>query len=398
MRAAARSLHGRTVAVARSRIEVPQADADAADLVYVSDAKPGIRRRRAGKAFRYVGPDGRPVRDAKTLARIRGPAIPPAYSDVWISLDPRGHLQATGRDARGRKQYRYHARWREVRDRTKFDRMLALSRALPAVRARVARDLAKPGLPKEKVLGAIVRLLESTCVRVGNEEYARDNGSYGLTTLRDDHVVIRRDNMVFEFRGKRGRQHRCRIQDRALIRIVSRCQSIPGEELFQYVDGDGVRHAVDSGDVNAYLREAAGEEFSAKDLRTWAGTLLVARALSRARRMQRAGSRRCQLVAAIDEVAEQLHNTRAVCRKYYVHPAVIDAFEAGELSGVRSRRRTPRAPHTLSADERALIALLRRRRNPRPAPRPSPRRSRGVLGKAPRRARRGASRRRSGGR
>jgi DNA topoisomerase-1 len=318
------------------------------------------------------------VREKKTLERIRALAIPPAYREVWISPDPRGHLQATGRDAKGRKQYRYHAAWREVRNQTKFDRMLALSRVLPAIRARVSKDLAKPGLPREKVLAALVRLLESTLIRIGNEQYVRDNRSYGLTTLRDDHVGIVGGDIVFEFRGKRGKKHACKIHDRPLARILARCQAIPGEELFQYVSADGVRHRVDSDDVNAYLREAAGEEFSAKDLRTWAGSLLAARTLSCSKRLRSGTSSGNPLNAAIDEVAEHLHNTRAVCRKYYIHPAVIDAFESGQLTRNPRARRLSQRTRSLAGEERALVSLIRRHMRAsdrvRGSPRPSRRR------------------------
>jgi DNA topoisomerase-1 len=232
-------------------------------LRYTSDDRPGIRRRRAGRGFRYVGPRGAPVRDPRTLARIRSLAIPPAYRDVWISPDPAGHIQATGRDARGRKQYRYHPRWREVRDATKFDRMLAFSRALPAIRSRVTRDLARKRLGRRKVIAAVVQLLHETGIRVGNEEYARANRSYGLTTLRDRHVAITGDRIVLEFRGKRGKEHRCELRDPRLARVLARCRAIPGERLFQYLDEDGRRRSIDSADINAYLRSVSGSEFSA---------------------------------------------------------------------------------------------------------------------------------------
>jgi DNA topoisomerase-1 len=338
--------------------------AGAAGLRYANDARPGIRRRRNGRGFRYVKPGGGPLRDRAALRRIRSLAIPPAYTEVWISPDPRGHVQATGRDARGRKQYRYHPRWREVRDATKFERMAAFSRALPRIRRRIRRDLALSGLPRAKVLAAIVRLLEDTCIRVGNEEYARENGSYGLTTLRDGHVAVAGSELRFEFRGKLGKRHACRLRDRRLARIVRQCQEIPGQELFQYRDADGARQSVASGDVNAYLREISGGDFTAKDFRTWAGTLAAAEALLAAGERGGRAARRRAVLAAIDEVAERLHNTRAVCRKYYVHPGVLDAFEAGELAAAFAGARSGAngaARTGLGARERALAAFLRAR-------------------------------------
>jgi DNA topoisomerase-1 len=309
----------------------PSASAQAAGLHYVSDTRPGIVRKRRGKGFVYIGPDGKPVRDAATLARIRRLAIPPAYTDVWICPDPEGHLQATGRDARGRKQYRYHARWREVRDETKFERMVAFSEALPAMRGRIERDLALPGLPRDKVLAAIVQLLECTAIRVGNDEYARTNRSFGLTTLKDHHVEIAGARLRFEFRGKSGKIHTVDVTDRRLARIVARCQSIPGEELFQYVDDDGERQTVDSGDVNDYIRRISGQDFTAKDFRTWAGTMLAVDALREVGPFASQREAKSKLLAAVDRVAEQLNNTRAVCRKYYIHPAVVEIYLAGRL-------------------------------------------------------------------
>ena len=263
---------------ARRRKAEPQDPIEAAEsagLRYVSDVMPGIRRKRAGKGFSYVAPDGKTIRDPRSLRRIRALAIPPAYTDVWICSDPSGHIQATGRDARGRKQYRYHPRWREVRDETKFGRMLAFSEVLPAVRAKVDSDLARPGLPREKVLAAVVRLLECTGIRVGNDEYAKANRSFGLTTLRDQHVEVSGSTLRFQFRGKSGKSHDVELSDRRLARIVQRCQALPGEDLFQYVDDEGNRQTIGSGDVNDYLRQASGQDFTAKDFRTWAGTILA---------------------------------------------------------------------------------------------------------------------------
>src|SRR5919107_4252189 len=263
-------------------ISDPIESAQAAGLRYVSDTQPGIRRKKAGKGFTYGGTDGKLIRDEKELARIRSLAIPPAYTDVWICPSPQGHIQATGRDARGRKQYRYHPKWREVRDETKFGRMLAFSEALPKIRARLEQDLSRPGLPREKGLATVVRLLECTCIRVGNDEYAKANRSFGLTTLQDRHVEISGSNLRFEFRGKSGKVHKVDLNDRRLARIVRRCQALPGEDLFQYIDDDGVRQTIGSGDVNDYIREISGQEFTAKDFRTWSGTLLAVAALSEA--------------------------------------------------------------------------------------------------------------------
>ncbi len=337
----------------------PAEAAESAGLRYVSDQAPGIRRRRTGKGFSYIGPDGKPVRDQRTLARIRSLAIPPAYADVWISPDPSGHLQATGRDARGRKQYRYHPRWREVRDETKFGRMPAFSEALPRIRKRVEADLALSGLPREKVLAAVVRLLQCTGFRVGNDEYARTNDSFGLTTLRDGHVEVSGSELHFEFRGKSGKPHVASLTDRRLARIVGRCQALPGEELFQYLDDGGKRQTIGSGDVNAYLREITGEEFTAKDFRTWAGTLAAVAAL---RELDPPGSEReakSAIVRAVDQVAEQLHNTRAVCRKYYIHPKVFETYAAGRMPDALASGNGAAPPAGLTPEERALVRLLR---------------------------------------
>jgi DNA topoisomerase-1 len=309
----------------------PVESASAAGLRYVSDASAGIRRRRAGRGFRYEDAGGL-VRDREQLARIRSLAIPPAWSDVWICRDARGHLQATGRDARGRKQYRYHARWREVRDATKYGRMPAFAHALPALRARLERDLAAQGLPREKVLAAVVRLLEATLVRVGNEEYARRNRSFGLTTLRSRHADVSGAKVRFRFRGKGGKLHSVGVSDRRLSRIVKRCQELPGHELFQYVEQDGGLRSVGSADVNAYLREASGQDFTAKDFRTWAGTVLAAWALHE---RAPAASKRQQarnVVRAVEKVAERLGNTAAICRRCYVHPAVLESYLDGTLA------------------------------------------------------------------
>jgi DNA topoisomerase-1 len=333
----------------RAPIEVdPIASARIAGLRYVLDVGPGISRRRSGTSFRYFDADGRALRDAETLARIRSLAIPPAWTDVWICPIAHGHLQATGRDARGRKQYRYHPRWRAVRDETKYHRMIPFARALPRIRAQVESDLGRPGLPREKVLATVVQLLETTLIRVGNEEYARANKSYGLTTLRNHHVDIDGARLRFEFRGKSGKRHTVEIGDRRLARIVSQMQSLPGHELFQYLDDDRERHAVDSGDVNAYLREITADDFTAKDFRTWAGTVLAAHVLVGQRRSKR------HLAHALKRVAECLGNTLAVCRKCYVHPAVIRCYLDGTLEDALARKVKVELHHS----EAAVLALL----------------------------------------
>lgn len=351
-------------AVAASIEDDPKASARQAGLRYVTDATPGIRRIRAGRGFRYEWPDGSRLEDAEHLARIRALAIPPAWTDVWIAAAANAHLQATGRDGRGRKQYRYHARWREVRDATKYDRMVAFGEALPRIRARVEADLGKPGLPREKVLATVVRLLEDTLIRVGNEEYARENRSFGLTTMRDQHVNVRGSEIRFHFRGKSGRVHEVGIRDRRLARIVKRCQDIPGYELFQYLDDDGERRTIDSADVNEYLRDVSGENFTAKDFRTWSGTVAAAIALREFESFDSETQAKRNVVAAIESVASQLGNTPAVCRKCYVHPAVIESYLDGQTVAAlkrRARARMETSLHELKPAEAAVLALLRRR-------------------------------------
>jgi DNA topoisomerase I len=334
-------------------------------LHYSSDNRPGIRRVRSGRGFRYLRPDGEPLRDGETLARIRSIVIPPAWTDVWICPSPNGHLQATGRDARGRKQYRYHPDYRAARERLKFDRVLIFGRVLPRIRQRVKRDLARRGLPREKVLATVVALLERTLVRVGNPEYARDNRSYGLTTLRDRHAQVDGSLIRFRFRGKGGRVHEVDIRDRRLARVVQGCQDLPGQDLFQYLDENGDAVDVRSDDVNAYLREAAGEEVTAKDFRTWAGTLIAYRALRGSeipvpRGAVDRASRRA-ILAAVRTTAERLGNTIAVCRQSYIHPAVFAAHANGGLADVVAQvveeGLDPIAAWT-PADEREIVKLL----------------------------------------
>jgi DNA topoisomerase-1 len=344
--------------------EDPRRSARLAGLRYVSDTMPGIARKRAGRGFVYANPDGRRVDDPETLARIRSLAIPPAWTDVWICPVSRGHLQATGRDVRGRKQYRYHAKWREARDETKFDRMIAFGEALPRIRQRVEADLVLPGLPRERVLATIVRLLETTLIRVGNQEYARENRSFGLTTLRDKHVEVEGSEIRFQFKGKSGKDHDVGVRDRRLARIVKRCQDIPGYELFQYIDEDGDRKTIDSEDVNEYLREISDENFTAKDYRTWAGTVLAALALQEFESFDSEAQGKRNVVRAIESVAKLLGNTPTVCRKCYVHPAIIENYLDGETLRIL-KRRTKKAMeeslHDLRPEEAAVLALLRRR-------------------------------------
>lgn len=338
--------------------------AQSAGLRYVNDKRPGIARRRAGKRFQYFDVNGRRLRDGQTLARIRSLAIPPAWQDVWICPLEDGHLQATGHDARGRKQYRYHPRWREVRDESKYSRMIEFARALPRIRNRVRRHLARRGLPREKVLAAIVRLMETTLIRVGNDEYARENNSFGLTTIRNRHVRVRAGTVHFDFRGKSGVEHEIDLHDDRLARIVRKCQDLPGQELFAYLDKNGEVHDIGSSDVNEYLREISGHEFTAKDFRTWAGTALAAQALREFEEFDSQAAAKRNVTNAIERVAKRLGNTKAVCRKCYVHPAVIDAYLDRTLVETlkREAERTLRQSlPRLSSEEAAVLALLQRR-------------------------------------
>ena len=314
----------------------PVDSAEAANLRYVTDGEPGIRRRKRGKGFNYLDPQGRTIEDPRQLERIRKLVIPPAWTEVWICARSDGHLQATGRDARGRKQYRYHADWRHVRDANKFERMAAFGEALPKIRRRLERDLALAGLPREKVLAAVIKLLETTLIRVGNREYARQNHSYGLTTLRNRHVDVSGPRLRFEFRGKSGKEQSVAIQDRRLARVVKQCRDLPGQRLFQYLDDEGARQSVSSEDVNAYLRETTGEDFTAKDFRTWGGTVLALSALLEADTGETEREANQAVVEAIKRVAGELGNRPATCRKYYVHPAVIQAFLARSLPQARA--------------------------------------------------------------
>jgi DNA topoisomerase-1 len=340
----------------------PRQTAKAARLRYVSDDIPGIRRKRSGRGFVYYDPEGNRITDPDELERIRALAIPPAWTDVWICPFPNGHIQATGRDAKGRKQYRYHERWGTRRNRAKFDRMLAFGAALPHLRARLERDLALPGLPREKVLATIVKLMDTTFIRVGNVEYARANQSYGLTTLRDKHVAVSGSKIHFKFRGKSGKEHVVDLQDKRLARIIQRSRDLPGQELFQYIDESGNPHDITSSDVNDYLREATGEDFTAKDFRTWGGTLL---ALMTFHELEPGASKtrtKRNITHAVKQVAEQLGNTVAISRKYYIHPAVIEAYQDGSFHDTleQCQAKVKHTPNGLQPEECLVIAFLER--------------------------------------
>ncbi|HWH38536.1 MAG TPA: DNA topoisomerase IB [Usitatibacter sp.] len=342
-------------------------------LRYSLDTEPGITRRHGRSGFEYRDAKGKRVTDAATLQRIKSLVIPPAWEDVWICADERGHLQATGRDARGRKQYRYHNRWREIRDAHKFDHMIEFARALPTIRRRVRADLSLHGLQRQRVLATLVRLLETTCLRIGNERYAEENDSFGLTTLRNRHVKVHGPRVEFQFRGKSGKFHKAAVEDERLARIIRRCRDLPGQSLFEYLDDEGNVQQVGSSDVNEYLKEVSGADITAKDFRTWAGTVFVANEL--ARRQGPVGP--SHMVAAVRQAAMRLGNTPAICRKSYVHPSVLDPETWLDRREVRARR----APRGLRADEAALLRLLvplssaSRTRRPRPPSRPSPRAS-----------------------
>lgn len=361
----------------------PPAAAKAAGLRYVTDSKPGIRREKDGEGFRYLDAKGEPVEDEATLKRIKALAIPPAWQEVWICAQANGHLQATGRDAKGRKQYRYHAKWRNVRDEVKYERMINFGKALPQIRAEVDRALKLPGLPREKVLATIVYLLEATMMRVGNEEYARTNKSFGITTLRNRHVKVDGSDVEFRFRGKSGVYHKIHVHDRRLARIIRSSRDLPGQELFQYVDEDGETHSIDSSDVNDYLRTITGEDYTAKDFRTWSGTVLAAMALQEFEKFDSETQAKKNIVRAIESVAEKLGNTPSVCRKCYVHPAVLDAYlEGSVLEALRERteQQLTEDLHTLQPEEAAVLAMLQQRlireqENPTP-PAPSQRKLR----------------------
>ena len=362
----------RTQSISSFRTNCPEPDPCAVDparsakeagLHYVTDAAPGIRRKRAGKGFTYIGLDGEPVRDPKVLSRIRSLAIPPAWTDVWIAPSSRAHIQVTGRDAKGRKQYRYHPAWRIARDATKYHRMIAFAEALPRLRMRVLRDIALPGLPREKVLATVVRLLDETDIRVGNNEYARENKSFGLTTLRNQHVEIAGATLRFQFKGKSGKQHVVEIRDRRVAKIVRRCEELPGQELFQYLDDNGEQRLIESADVNEYLRTVMAQDFTAKDFRTWAGTVVAAHALREMGTAKTKAELKQNINAAVKIAAARLGNTPTICRKSYLHPAVIEAYEDGSLltSEIGRRERNMVDPEDgLTVEEAEVLAFLRR--------------------------------------
>lgn len=322
-------------------------------LHYVDDTQPGLSRRLWRGRFIYLSPDGERVRDTDTLGRIAALVIPPAYTDVWICLDPQGHLQATGRDARGRKQYRYHSEWRTLRDEHKYGRMLAFAQALPGLRQHLDQHLARPGMDREKVMALVVSLLDNTLIRIGNRQYLRDNQSYGLTTLRNRHVEVRGSTIRFQFRGKRGVEHSITVRDRRLAQLLKRCMELPGQELFQYLDEDGQRHRIGSSDINLFLQQLTGADFTAKDYRTWGGSAL-ALSLLRPLAWQPEAEAKRQVAAIVREVATRLGNTPAVCRRCYIHPALLEHFHLGrlaELPRVRARK-------GLEQEEVALLRFL----------------------------------------
>ncbi|HEY1921529.1 MAG TPA: DNA topoisomerase IB [Tepidisphaeraceae bacterium] len=336
--------------------------ARSAGLRYVSHHGEGIHRQRRGKGFVYTHSRGGTVRNAKTLARIRSLVIPPAWQAVWICPDPRGHIQAIGKDQRGRKQYRYHPEWLKVRNESKYGRLIDFAKALPKIRRHTRHDLRKPGLPREKVLAAVVRLLETTLIRVGNEEYAKSNHSYGLTTMRNRHVDVEGATVHFEFRGKSRVEHAIDLQDRKLAKIIQACQDLPGQELFQFVDADGARHSIGSEDVNGYLQTVTQDEFTAKDFRTWAGTVLTAMALREMEDFDSETQAKKNIVAAIGSVAKRLGNTSAVCRKCYVHPVIFDAYMNGTLLRLLNHHESPKgkpAIRAIRAEENTVMKLLR---------------------------------------
>ncbi len=341
-----------------------KASARAARLRYMTDDKPGITREALREGFRFRDRKGAVITDEAEIDRIRKLAIPPAYRDVWICPDPIGHLQASGRDARGRKQYRYHPRWREVRDEAKYAHMLVFGEKLPDIRAAVDRDLAKPGLPRRKVIASIIRLLEKSLARIGNEEYARDNKSFGLTTLRNRHARTRGRTLTLDFRAKHGVEQHIELQDQRLANIVVKLQDLPGQSLFQYEDGDGEVHAVGSDDVNDYLHEVTGEDITAKDFRTWAATNLAALALNELEKFDDKAKAKKNVLRAVEAVAKMLGNTPAICRKCYIHPAIFDGYLDGSLMeglAERAEASLEHPDHALTADEVAVTAFLSRR-------------------------------------
>ena len=345
-------------------VTAPEEAAEEAGLRYVSDERAGYTRRRRGKKFVYFDTDGKAITDETRVLRLNRLAIPPAYTDVWICPSPNGHLQATGRDDRGRKQYRYHERWREERDENKYEKMVVFGQALPKIRRRIKRDLRRRGLPREKVLATVVQLLEKTFIRVGNQEYARENKSFGLTTMRDRHVNVKGARLRFRFRGKSGQEHDIGTEDRRVATIVKKLQELPGQEVFQYLDEEGARHKITSEDVNSYLQAITGEKFTAKDFRTWAGTVMAAMALGAQEPFENKSEAKKNVKAAIGAVAKILGNTPAICRKCYVHPAVLETYLDGDLIEGLKRKTEQTLSESLDdlrAEEAAVLTFLQER-------------------------------------
>jgi DNA topoisomerase-1 len=350
--------------LATSAVTDPQDAAETAGLTYVNDEEPGIRRKKVGKGFYYISSQGAKVEDQKELSRIRKLAVPPAWTDVWICANPNGHIQATGRDARGRKQYRYHAAFREVRESTKYEHMVELAKSLPAIRRKLAEHMALKGIPREKVLATIVHLLETTLIRVGNDSYAKENKSYGLTTLKNNHVAVNGAQLKFHFKGKSGKTWRLQVTNRRVAKVVRACQDLPGQELFQYMEDGGVLRDVTSADVNAYLKEITQRDITAKDFRTWHGTVLAALALQEVQTFDSKAAFKKNVKAAIERVASRLGNTATICRKCYVHPEILQAYAEGELmlqvkAGIEDELRND--PPKLTPEEAAVLALLEAR-------------------------------------
>jgi DNA topoisomerase-1 len=342
----------------------PRDAAETAGLLYVSDEEPGIRRRKSGKGFTYTGPGGKKIDDKATLDRIKSLAIPPAYTDVWICAKANGHIQATGRDAKGRKQYRYHPAFREVRESTKYEHMLEFAKGLPAIRKTIDEHMSLRGLPREKVLATVVHLLENTLIRVGNSDYVKQNKSYGLTTLRDPHVKVEGGELRFQFKGKSGKTWKLQVKDRRIAKIVKACQDLPGQDLFQYLDENGERQSITSADVNAYLKEITGRDITAKDFRTWAGTVLAALALAEFEEFDNQAMAKKNIRSAIEKVSSRLGNTPSICRKCYVHPEVFSSYlDGGLLLEIKDEIETELREElpSLKPEEAAVLTLLQER-------------------------------------
>jgi DNA topoisomerase I len=351
------------LAAQHNNLPDPKQFAQATGLHWANDHHPGITRKKHGKTFSFLSPSGRPIKDPATIKRIHSLVLPPAWTSVWISPDPHGHIQATGLDARGRKQYRYHPHWRETRDQTKFDRMIAFGQRLAKIRRATRKDLKLPGLSKEKVLAAMVQLLEKTLIRVGNEEYARDNKHYGLATMRHQHAIVHGDTITFKFPGKSGVHHELQLHDHKLAQVVRACEELPDQEIFAYLHPDGTWTNITSTDVNHYLKQIAGDDFTAKDFRTWAGTVLAAQALQEFAAFNSTTQAKKNILRAVESVAKKLGNTPSVCRKCYIHPAILNAYLDGELIETLSQRATEEMKNIshLRPEEAAVLAFLQER-------------------------------------